>query len=1368
MKQYNTFTGGLISDLDYSKIPSSKWVIPASNIRIFNDDGQGFICTDTPGNHKITTLEKGYVVIGACVVNGISFIASVYNSTTKSPYCQIGVYPAPRSYNIVGGNVITNSAEGFIAERYMPLVNFTGTYDATNDSPVLDAVRMQFKTPLLNFNKRNQIEMFGRVDYDDSITLFLTDYNEPIKCINSGIKLNGTLNNRTYWNGSFPNKTNLIPGHEGLINIQLNKIDIPGNLKYGNYIYFLRYLDESLTPTGIVAESRACQVYDGQSWEASTVQGGHGNSYSDKSIQLKLENIDQGYKYVELLYIRYYSDDTNNLLVEEGLLNEPFLITGNDMLIQHFNHDNDKLVDINEIFKQNGYFNVCKSITHAYNTFYGANWKGSNRHDDSLIEFFRLIKVDITLLERDVTPGNEINQDINLKNQYKDYKDTYDYIGYFRGETYPFAGVAVFKDGYRSLAYTVRGIDAYDVNPVDIGGEYIDPTKVNEKGIFRFPSREKCNLYKTDNKVYLLGIKFDTAEALNYLLTDPDATWINDNVASIFFVRGERNPNLQYQGLTFNLCGERSPYLYLNVNENKERYKGIYGLPEGAEHHYVQGGYDYVGFTGALGPQHSDIHRENVLIPFFNRNYPVLRWNGASYNFGYNTLIPIPNQYAFYSHDFIKEDDITNIHFLQELGKVIFDINDAETVSTQNPTLIKARQRYVREIGFDGSYPIGGPFIEDWLRKSETLNSSSLVKVPRYIYPSNPINLKYVSASRDALSLNSYPNISMLYTTFGSNDKSIRDSVAEKYLAISTNNPKESTYVNYHSNASRRSDYNFSMINLYKTDPHTIDNTNIVDVYFNNNIPYYQITDVIDLTALGNEVKAWGGDCFVQMTFIKQMGSYLSYLVTSSNGQDMHNVESLQDSAQVFYGHGVILGLVTENKYNWAMRHNTAIDIYYPKQPDAQVHTRTSRYNMNGAEEWHLNIGYSKTLSPRLYNLYDAKLPLYVTKKPTMIRYSPKHIPYSFVDYYRLLDVASYKDFDLKYGEIVKIGFYKGYLFSVQNEIISQHFIGQRKLLDDPDNISAQTILGDSSLLGEQQKIIADFGSQHQWSIVESDIAVYGVDLRKGVIWQLSSYTTTTGGGGLGAKDLLLETMNKKIIRDIQSTVFAQTYSDASFEYPDSPSNYNGILSGFDRKNGEILFSFIFRGDRNRPLTYKTLVYSEKLKMFTCYYDFCPNFYLTINEDFYSFKEDNTYYDLYLHNDMATLLNFYGNNVDAAISIIVNGIINAESNMSVITKQYDALELESQRTAFAKILYETIFQSADHDPFSVPADYWKEPIYQEGKWRLPIIKADAVTSPDYLVGSQMRGEYLKITVQFSAKAKMLLKSIGTIFKISHT
>jgi len=261
---------------------------------------------------------------------------------------------------------------------------------------------------------------------------------------------------------------------------------------------------------------------------------------------------------------------------------------------------------------------------------------------------------------------------------------------------------------------------------------------------------------------------------------------------------------------------------------------------------------------------------------------------------------------------------------------------------------------------------------------------------------------------------------------------------------------------------------------------------------------------------------------------------------------------------------------------------------------------------------------------------------------------------------------ASFKDYDFRLGQINKIIDFNTKLMSIQERGINYHLVNERALMQQPT--SSALLLGDGVTLDAKAFALTDMlGTQHQWSIVKTDNAVYGVDFNKRKMWRVVA-------GQQGGLETISD--SAKMRRWITETVDQYgNISDVTSSFKDNPICSEGIVGAFDRKNNEVIWSFIFNpegqqgGFKCEPdeiyANSKTIVWNEWIAKFVSERSFHSPYYLSISEDFYSLDGSKVgpvvlpplvaQSDFYLH-DVGDYSTFYGKTEEFFIKFVVNDI----------------------------------------------------------------------------------------------------------------
>jgi len=1187
----NSFVKGEVSDLDPT-MQSNEFFESAENIRIMNHQGHGLVITNIKGNSysisgnssKGFQLTDGFVPIGGCVYNGVLFIASCYKTRVDNEDYAIGE---------IGSYPSISSSTGNFTRVYQPLQNWDE--DGSGNPGDL-------RTAYLKFHIDKPIDMVPWETADGSVNLYIADGDEPLRVINSGFNFEGDVNDIVYTADHFPNAVNLVmSSNKSLVVRHQNTTDSfvqpGGSLPYGNMFFFFRYADSNLNYTHFLAESRPCQIYDGE----ATV-GGSGGSLegkSDKKVNFNLYNVDQSFAYVQVGYIRYFSGEDGQVVFSTGMVDREYPIpsvVSSGMDIEITGTEGSRVLDINELVANRDIDDTCETIIPIEDRLWGANWTSITHHHDSMASFALLITVAVDVTkEVDATvysPTEALSLNVG---EYKVSDLTSDYVGYFRGETYPFAIRCELNNGYLSAPYPITGKDFWKTG---------NPT--NEYGIVRFPvgTATGYEVFDTD-VVRLMAISFDLSVALQTALDDNvNYAWFKENVRAIHIVRGERKKTLEYQGLGVLGC---TPRILKTETDN-------FGITQACSigtsvDHVFHGGYDgdtYYGqylqdyadtarqdeYWGAEkklidtdGNPDEELIRDDVVMPLF-RAYAPMHYSGRStIQIGANKNTRNRNYMVRW---FTKRDKLAVFspdlmmggpRVLPEVKRLISQVKTLPTRTQWTTSMPSAYDKWTIShdawTGYSDVYPnayaaeLVNPTVVG--TKDET-NFSSVTLLRRDVWHTpQTANDFFANRTKD---LYSSDIDAMHYAVVNLHQWTNRAITIADYIGITLDASSQTEDDNY----------NLDIINLYnRLSPETEDITS----YFSNisTLEYHKIGDQIltvcdalkELADLEDyeEIVRYSGDCFIQRTYFKLQ----SWPGTSFNaeGYDSEDPESeglydLIDGADegdyersARFSHGVLVSIITENALNLAMRSTDKLKSYYPKVSNKKVMAITPDIKERG-ESYLLNNGYSHVLSPVAAFGYSSVYPTSDKRKRARIRFSDVNSSESFIDGFRNFRLNNYRDFSVNKGPIKKLIDYYGYLVSIQEKAINMHYINERQMRNDPD--SGDIVFGTGEVLSPKWRTLADYGSQHKTSICKGLSAVYGVDFYRRKIWKMD-----LAQQGPAVIDLGKELYNSKNIQELFDRWSLR--GDIVQKLPDTPMSHYGLVTTYDPKYGDIYFIFV-------------------------------------------------------------------------------------------------------------------------------------------------------------------------------------------------
>jgi len=1306
MKEYTTnkFYKGINTDMSWLE-RKGDMLLDALNVRMTSKNNDGLFAANIKGNIEEFSLSPGFVPIGSTEYNGILFILSV-NKSTK--FSEIGTYPKP--------NVFNDPCEG--------------------DDPII-IERALFTTEDLNFSCEHQARVLARINFDKSINIYWTDNFNPIRSINTGFHSETGKFNNTY-----VSKDMIINGIIDVVSennktpvIELDSVKLAGSLKAGHYFFFVRYVDINFNTSSFLGMSPPVPIFNEQPHvdygggfpiplpNMDIPYGLEGQEKTNKAIVLNVRNLDKSEGFFEIAYIYYYGQD----LFETKLIDDRIPIKGvnfkNGITIQ--GTESVFELSLDEIITYKPIDSVyCKDILQIDNKLYLANTRGRQLDHPDIRMFFCKIKI-----REDNNLSKPARHSPTTPNPYGTVPtDVYSETGYFSAETYCFAGVPIFKGGFVGAAFPLTGYD-------NIKGLLSDS---NFSGIFRFSDAETNNYFKNQT-AYIKGVKFDTTDAIDIY---NKSAYLQENLIGFYFCRAERNKNLQYQGLAvptwsgFEL--QRGPVKDFNghnivkdegkldyndnfrqrvpIVERAAPYIWTVQREVGFENHGLTSYQKYSiedAVTGSTFGTPSDVPANSDTRIGDKAGCPKERISLGIFSFDY--LIEQGH----------SQDEVIASSFIKKIGYI-----DDFSWSPRAPQLtIPASsaplhpdlygERYLAVDYPDGqpSTKFVGPgrdkiFIQEDLTytndqhkrgggfKADTYNTKTWdevgVTVKGHNYPTK-IN-------------NGGLDQGLFYQRW--NRPNAEDEVLFSLpLALPA-------YILVDLQSSIPANLNIdtfwnTIVNVYKQNPDDLD-FNYLSFYDFKNTLFSPISEAIEIREVANISAVdsrvfYQGDCFVSRSYIKVQNKFVDNLSAEfkefiAKGE---TYDKIQSSGSAWYlnksltfnrsGYGYGISIVTENAINPNYRHSKGRNTFYPFDntflcPDFNI--------INSPESHFYNYGYKRMLSPRQFLGIDILVPTSDNSFPTRIRPSVKHLLNSLKDGYLDFVPGDFKDFDFQYGPINAIISMSDQLFSFQDDAINLHPINERGL-SDSTTTDTPFVLGESKGLTEFKKLLSsEYGTQHQWSIVKGERAIYGFDWNKQTFWRV----TGQGFENLG----LLKGCEKWIedVVDLKST----GYSDILEQLPDNPVCNLGIHSVYDREFKEVITTFIFGEDKNR-----TLCFSEKAD------------------------------------------NFYGQQEPAFIEVVVNP-------KGEIAKHFDNLIINSNNREFDKITYTTQHQSAIQDPFlgdfwnrAVYREFqWKLPIK-----RADIITDSQLSLS--LVESRIRGRYLIINLQYAGDQNMWVREIITAY-----
>lgn len=407
------------------------------------------------------------------------------------------------------------------------------------------------------FNSKYSVNTPVTIDvqdsYDGSVNLILVADKRQTRIINTAFSVTGdkyklidrnqTVDTNYYSLEKFDKETELIRTSDVLTKIDLiSPVQSGGQLKGGNYTFYIKFGDADFNQTDVVAESGIVSVFNGNDGMPSTITGTLLDERTDKMVQLLVTGLNSVYSKMYIYFTREYSDTQGFRMTECCMLKEP--IDMEDMRTDAEKSQNDTPYQKIWItgFEQQTSVNI-EELNVDYHT---VDWaRAETQHSNMLFlgnvgneETFQLYQdlkewtlshVSVIALEQNDI--GTVSYDYNSGKEYYSTKNIYYNLGYWPDEIYRFGIVYILKDGSTTPVFNMNGGELVPAN-----NKYVIGGLQNEYGIFLTP---KIDIIKSNST--------------NPLYFNFSINGLPDGVIGWFVVRQKRIPRTICQGLSIGI-----------------------------------------------------------------------------------------------------------------------------------------------------------------------------------------------------------------------------------------------------------------------------------------------------------------------------------------------------------------------------------------------------------------------------------------------------------------------------------------------------------------------------------------------------------------------------------------------------------------------------------------------------------------------------------------------------------------------------------------------------------------------------------------------------------------------------------------------
>lgn len=450
-------------------------------------------------------------------------------------------------------------------EIYVPL---------TENVPILHEIGelSDFITDELQFDLEHPVNITPQYSYDGSVNLIINDGINVPRLINSRFSATGK-NTYEIIDRKGDNDTNIYDqGAQFDIDTSLFKrvCTIPkleykgttsgGNLKVGNYHFYIKLSDADGNETDFVAESGLVSVFIGFS-NPSSITTGVKNQNSYKGVSLYLSNIDLSYNYLYVYYSRYTAEQEENFNTEYKKIDKKFIISNSGTAtvnITGFEPTFDVTdKDINLSYE---IIDAAKTQEQCQNMLFLGNVHKQDIPYDKLqdlsLHFLPYLE------ERDYICNIDENYIVSSTSQgYYNSEFIYKYTGYWNEELYRLGVVYILPNGQLTPVFNIRGNTNVQKYGEITYSQYNIPDKVvyNESNYLVVSTKEAKNVQNENVKgVVRLKSNRDTnvIHGFDIRISKEAIQELKKYATGFFFVRQSRIPTILAQGVTMGVDQE--------------------------------------------------------------------------------------------------------------------------------------------------------------------------------------------------------------------------------------------------------------------------------------------------------------------------------------------------------------------------------------------------------------------------------------------------------------------------------------------------------------------------------------------------------------------------------------------------------------------------------------------------------------------------------------------------------------------------------------------------------------------------------------------------------------------------------------------
>lgn len=1154
---------------------------------------------------------------------------------------------------------------GVLVNKYNPLHNLLS--GASGHKELKD-----FTTKALSIVPQETVDITCQPSYDGTTNLIINDDRTIPKIINSKFtKLEGNRfkvvernqKNQTniYDEEHLDNDTSLFLTSTKFPKVLLYNVNYSGQLKGGNYTFYFKYVDDDFNETPIIAESGQVCVFKGTLSNPKTISGALSNELTDKSITLRLTNLDTAYKRLQVYYVRHTSDTLGVGFDEYKKIIQPFDFKNDtvDIAITGFEELADSSND--EINVTYHTISAVKTQAQVQNMLFFGNVQQTEPQHKDLATLSYYIQAEF--LQKKESIGN-LSSDYTVaekdpydKTEYYNPKNIYYYLGYWPEEMYRFGIVYIMKDGSSSPVYNLRGCSfesnttnytyvpynhymvaadglRYEVVPCTINNVTYNilfregiPCKGNMENSYRTESGEQVTIIGSLDS-YRGQLNTEIAAGYNNVLADYQSDTLN------YMENAQVTASLSN---TYGVFKNRRMNVIMEDGAHPLYYH--FSIPSDVIAELKKR--DVIGYYIVRQKRLANILGQGLGIGILDNIHTPVLYDGNTNTYVTESFVGADKtlNYSYLSHKRTKEPRYVRNYGLLSLDAMVTPhlqsvYNGEEfTLCKQGTCKIKADERLYKQTSFVYD-DTSKTFKSRMIYVDEDVSTRMIDDIPFCTRAGNASSTREFAMWDENTKTDVYRGV---YTPFiGTNSKQV-----EPYGLYNI------TYSNY----SKQFEPEY------------------VKIRGNDQSAFFPVTDRCSLDE--TQLDVYRGDCFSNTITLRMQRNFTDptlptadYILDKDCWKDYYNGYKREgdksgdtqfdkinrlDLNTVPIGTWITFKCLSN--YNLGLRSE---DLANTEEMAIMGNSR-SFYPLRGTsvktackvEDSHiLNVGYNTTVGVKR-NYVWADVPYTTDVFDNRIMFSNVSATDAFKNGYRVFQGLDYRDIDRQFGAITKLIPWGRDLLCV-----FEHGVGivpvNPKALQSTTAGQSIHLYGSDVLSKDVTPISEDFGSMWKDSIIHTPKAVYGVDTYAKKIWRVQQ------GGGL-------ETISDMSVQKFLNDNLKLTESGC---FP--VLAIRNVSAHYNNYKGDVMFTF-YNVDKQ---CIWNICYNERKDQWTTRYSWTPLLSSNINNQYYSFDQKRAEIYSIIYNNKHT----------------ENGIHTSKQQFAL----HDGLNYNSEKVALSLEGYDTV------------------------------------------------------------------------------